>query len=106
MSALRAPFVDRFAAPGGSVHETAVGTRFRRSIRAGRRSIDERARGRRVPLWGRRDAPRRWPANRGLFTAKGSPGGLRGARWAAEFLKRYRDETLVPVPACDVSRGA
>jgi hypothetical protein len=34
-------------------------------------------------------------------TPRGLPRGLRGARWAAGFLKRYRDETvfLSPPPA-------
>lgn len=34
----------------------------------------------------------------GLFTASGRPRGLRGARWAARFLKRYRDETVFVSP--------
>jgi quercetin dioxygenase-like cupin family protein len=34
----------------------------------------------------------------GLFTKRGLPRGLRGARWAAGFLKRYRDETVFLSP--------
>ena len=34
----------------------------------------------------------------GLFTPSGRPRGLRGARWAARFLKRYRDETVFVSP--------
>jgi quercetin dioxygenase-like cupin family protein len=34
----------------------------------------------------------------GLFTSRGLPRGLRGARWAASFLKRYRDETVMLSP--------
>ncbi len=34
----------------------------------------------------------------GLFTASGRPRGMRGARWAARFLKRYRDETVFVSP--------
>ncbi len=34
----------------------------------------------------------------GLFTPRGLPRGLRGARWAAGFLKRYRDETVMVSP--------
>src|SRR4051812_45705141 len=34
----------------------------------------------------------------GLFTASGRPRGMRGARWAAGFLKRYRDETVFLSP--------
>ena len=34
----------------------------------------------------------------GLFTQDGRPRGLRGARWAASFLKRYRDETVFASP--------
>jgi hypothetical protein len=34
----------------------------------------------------------------GLFTQKGRPRGLRGARWAARILKRYRDETVFLFP--------
>jgi quercetin dioxygenase-like cupin family protein len=37
-------------------------------------------------------------AQDGLFTARGLPRGLRGARWAARFLKRYRDETVFVSP--------
>jgi quercetin dioxygenase-like cupin family protein len=34
----------------------------------------------------------------GLFTQRGLPRGLRGARWAARFLKRHRDETVFVSP--------
>jgi hypothetical protein len=34
----------------------------------------------------------------GLFTSAGLPRGLRGARWAAGFLKRYRGETVMTFP--------
>jgi quercetin dioxygenase-like cupin family protein len=34
----------------------------------------------------------------GLFTQRGLPRGLRGARWVAGFLKRYRDETVFVSP--------
>jgi hypothetical protein len=34
----------------------------------------------------------------GLFTQRGLPRGLRGARWVASFLKRYRDETAFVSP--------
>jgi quercetin dioxygenase-like cupin family protein len=37
-------------------------------------------------------------AREGLFTARGLPRNLRGARWAARFLKRYRDETVMLSP--------
>lgn len=40
----------------------------------------------------------------GLFTPKGRPRGLRGARWAAGFLKRYREETVFLVPPAIVQR--
>jgi quercetin dioxygenase-like cupin family protein len=40
----------------------------------------------------------------GLFTPKGLPRGLRGARWAAGFLKRYRDETVFVSPPQFVQR--
>ena len=33
-----------------------------------------------------------------LFMRGGLPRGLRGARWAAEFLKRYEDETVLVSP--------
>jgi quercetin dioxygenase-like cupin family protein len=33
-----------------------------------------------------------------LFTSRGLPRGLRGARWAAGFLKRYEDETVFLSP--------
>jgi quercetin dioxygenase-like cupin family protein len=41
----------------------------------------------------------------GLFTARGLPRGLRGARWAARFLKRYRDETVFLSPPAIVQRA-
>jgi quercetin dioxygenase-like cupin family protein len=40
----------------------------------------------------------------GLFTPRGLPRGLRGARWAASFLKRYRDETVFLSPPPIVQR--
>jgi quercetin dioxygenase-like cupin family protein len=40
----------------------------------------------------------------GLFTQRGQPRGLRGARWAAGFLKRYRDETVFLSPPPIVQR--
>ena len=40
----------------------------------------------------------------GLFTPRGLPRGLRGARWAANFLKRYRDETVFVSPPPVVQR--
>jgi quercetin dioxygenase-like cupin family protein len=44
-------------------------------------------------------------AQNGLFTARGLPRGLRGARWAAGFLKRYRDETAFVSPPRFVQRA-
>jgi quercetin dioxygenase-like cupin family protein len=41
---------------------------------------------------------------RGLFTQRGRPRGLAGARWAASFLKRYRDETVFLSPPPVVQR--
>jgi quercetin dioxygenase-like cupin family protein len=41
----------------------------------------------------------------GLFTPRGNPRGLRGMRWAAQFLKRYRDETVMVSPPQFVQRG-
>jgi quercetin dioxygenase-like cupin family protein len=41
----------------------------------------------------------------GLFTAQGLPRGLRGARWVARFLKRYRDETVFVSPPQIVQRA-
>jgi quercetin dioxygenase-like cupin family protein len=41
----------------------------------------------------------------GLFTPQGRPRGLRGARWAAGFLKRYRDETVFLSPPAIVQRA-
>jgi quercetin dioxygenase-like cupin family protein len=43
-------------------------------------------------------------AGEGLFTSRGRPRGLRGARWAAGFLKRYRDETVFVSPPPVVQR--
>jgi quercetin dioxygenase-like cupin family protein len=43
-------------------------------------------------------------AREGLFTARGLPRGLRGARWAAAFLKRYREETVLLSPPPIVQR--
>jgi quercetin dioxygenase-like cupin family protein len=43
-------------------------------------------------------------AQRGLFSTGGRPRGLRGARWAAGFLKRYRDETVFLAPPAIVQR--
>jgi quercetin dioxygenase-like cupin family protein len=40
----------------------------------------------------------------GLFTAAGLPRGMRGARWAASFLKRYREETVFLSPPRFVQR--
>jgi quercetin dioxygenase-like cupin family protein len=44
-------------------------------------------------------------AQEGLFTSRGLPRGLRGARWAAKFLKRYRDETVMVSPPQFVQRA-
>jgi quercetin dioxygenase-like cupin family protein len=44
-------------------------------------------------------------AQQGLFTSRGLPKGLRGARWAARFLKRYRDETVMVSPPQFVQRA-
>ena len=41
----------------------------------------------------------------GLFTPRGLPRGLRGARWAARFLKRNRDETVMVSPPQFVQRA-
>lgn len=37
-------------------------------------------------------------AQEGMFTQRGLPRGLNGARWAASFVKRYRDETVFVSP--------
>jgi quercetin dioxygenase-like cupin family protein len=37
-------------------------------------------------------------ARDGMFMRGGVPRGLRGARWAAQFLKKYRDETVMLSP--------
>lgn len=37
-------------------------------------------------------------AQNGLFMRGGIPRGLRGARWGAHFLKRYREETVMVFP--------
>jgi quercetin dioxygenase-like cupin family protein len=44
-------------------------------------------------------------AQEGLFTPKGLPRGLKGMRWAAQFLKRYRDETVMVSPPQFVQRA-
>ena len=43
-------------------------------------------------------------AREGLFTARGLPRGLGGARWAANFLERYRGETVFLSPPQPVQR--
>jgi mannose-6-phosphate isomerase-like protein (cupin superfamily) len=43
-------------------------------------------------------------AREGLFTARGLPRGLRGARWAAGFIKKYGDETVFLSPPRAVQR--
>lgn len=43
-------------------------------------------------------------AREGLFSAGGRPRGLRGARWAARFLQRYRDQTVLLSPPEIVQR--
>ncbi len=43
-------------------------------------------------------------ADEGMFTSRGMPRGLRGARWAARFLKEYRDETVFISPPQFVQR--
>lgn len=43
-------------------------------------------------------------ASEGLFTSRGLPRGLRGTRWAAQFLKRYREETVMLSPPPVVQR--
>jgi hypothetical protein len=43
-------------------------------------------------------------AQRGLFTTRGLPRGIRGARWAARFLKRHREETVFLSPPPIVQR--
>jgi quercetin dioxygenase-like cupin family protein len=40
----------------------------------------------------------------GLFNRRGMPRGLRGIRWAAGFLKRYQDETVMVFPPRPVQR--
>lgn len=44
-------------------------------------------------------------ARENLFTSRGLPRGIRGARWAARFLKRYRDETVFVSPPPIVQRA-
>ena len=44
-------------------------------------------------------------ARENLFTPRGLPRGFRGARWAARFLKRYRDETVFVSPPLIVQRA-
>jgi AraC-like ligand binding domain len=43
-------------------------------------------------------------AQQGLFTSRGLPRGLRGARWAARLIKRYGDETVFLSPPRFVQR--
>jgi len=43
-------------------------------------------------------------ANDGLFLRGGIPRGLRGTRWAARFLKRHGDETVMVFPPRPVQR--
>jgi quercetin dioxygenase-like cupin family protein len=43
-------------------------------------------------------------AHDGLFTSRGLPRGLRGARWAARFLKTYGDETVMISPPRPVQK--
>jgi hypothetical protein len=43
-------------------------------------------------------------ANSGLFTARGLPRGLHGLRWAARFIKNYREETVFLSPPPIVQR--
>ena len=43
-------------------------------------------------------------AREGLFTARGLPTGLRGARWAARFLKQHREETVFLAPPPIIQR--
>jgi quercetin dioxygenase-like cupin family protein len=40
----------------------------------------------------------------GLFSRRGLPRGLRGTRWAARFLKRYEDETVMLFPPRPLQR--
>ncbi len=44
-------------------------------------------------------------AREGLFTSRGLPRGLGGARWAASFLERYRGETVFLSPPQPVQRA-
>jgi quercetin dioxygenase-like cupin family protein len=44
-------------------------------------------------------------AREGLFTSRGLPRGLSGARWAASFLDRYRSETILLSPPQPVQRA-
>lgn len=37
-------------------------------------------------------------AREGMFTPRGLPRGVQGARWGASFLKRYREETVFLSP--------
>jgi len=43
-------------------------------------------------------------AREGLFTQRGLPRGLRGTRWVAGFLKRYRNETVFLSPPASAQR--
>ena len=44
-------------------------------------------------------------AREGLFTARGLPHGMGGARWGANFLERYRGETVFLSPPQPVQRA-
>ena len=44
-------------------------------------------------------------ARKGLFTPRGLPRGLGGARWVASFLERYRGETVFLSPPQAVQRA-
>jgi quercetin dioxygenase-like cupin family protein len=44
-------------------------------------------------------------AREGLFIRGGIPKSLRGARWAANFLKRYRDDVVMTFPPPIVQRA-
>jgi quercetin dioxygenase-like cupin family protein len=44
-------------------------------------------------------------AQEGLFIRGGIPKGLRGARWAAAFLERYRDDVVMAFPPRFVQRA-
>lgn len=44
-------------------------------------------------------------ARQGLFSASGRPRGLAGARWAARFLKRHREDARFSSPPAVVQRA-